>query len=485
MRQLRDLSFRYKIPLRGAVLVAITAVSVTLSLTGLEYEKLRSELIASSASLGRVLAKTLVTPLAHDDLWRAFEIINTPFHPQPGAALPQEPREIMILDGRGRVYASTHPSQYPVLSSLAETHPELREFRAALGSLSEAAPTVIEVAESQMLYVLTPVVADGITLGSLVMGYSKSAFVPRFVAIAKRAGLVTLIVVAVLIPATWFWARRFAQPLVALAHNMERVGRRLPEEAEIHLEESEDELGKAATAFRRMVAELREKEALERQVIVSERLAAIGQITAGIAHEVNNPLGGMLNAINTYKHHGKVDPFTNRTLSMLERGLLQIKETVAALLVEARVEQHPLARQDIEDVHTLVAADAQRKSARFVWENDLVATLPLPSTLVRQVLINLLLNAVSAIEREGRVQCHVYRDSRCLYMIVTNDGAHIGQDDMDHLFEPFASSREGGHGLGLWVSYQIVTQLGGEITVSSEPGETRFSVTIPAVEERA
>ena len=80
MFRLRDLSFRYKIPLRGSLLVVATALLVTASLMFREYDALRGDLIASSASMARLLAKTLVTPLVHDDVWRAFEIVNSPFH---------------------------------------------------------------------------------------------------------------------------------------------------------------------------------------------------------------------------------------------------------------------------------------------------------------------------------------------------------------------------------------------------------------------
>lgn len=483
MRPLRDLSFRYKIPLRGSLLVIITAVLVTTSLIAREYDELRRDLVANATSIGRVLAKTLVTPISHDDVWRAFEIINTPFEAAAIDQHPQDARVIMILDARQRVYVSTHPRQYPVLTDPGRNNPDLRGLEPTLASLQEFSGSVIDSPKSDMLYMVTPIMADGVPLGSLVMGYSKDAFLPRFFAIAKRAALVTALVVAVLIPASWFWARRFATPLVSLAASMEQIGRRLPEDSEIKVEESSDEIGKLGTAFKLMVAELREKEGLKRQVMLSERLAAVGRLTAAIAHEVNNPLGGMLNAINTYKHHGKADPLTNRTLLLLERGLLQIKDTVSALLVEAKVESHPLARQDVEDVRTLVAPDAQGKGAHLAWENDIVESLPLPSTLIRQVLINLLLNAIHAVDEGGQVACHVYRDSARLQLRVKNDGAFIEREQMEYLFEPFWTNSEGGHGLGLWVTYQIVQQLQGEIAVESVPGETQFSVTIPIEQE--
>jgi signal transduction histidine kinase len=483
--RLRDLSVRYKTALWGSVLVVLTAGAVTASLIFREYEELTGDLIATSGSMGRVLAKTLVTPLVHDDVWRAFEIINAPYPGAGSEPTPQTAEVVVVLDARQRVYVSTHPTEYPVLADPARANPDFNRLQGAVIKYKEFESQFIEVPGSGRIYVLTPVVSDGVLLGTLVMGYSKSAFVPRFYAIAERAGLVTLVVIAVLLPASWYWAHRAAKPLADLARSMGRVGAAIPADSEIRTRESKDEVGQLGAAFRGMLKELRKKESLEREIMLSERLAAVGRLSAGIAHEINNPLGGMLNAISTFRRHGNDDPLVGKTLSLLERGLTQIKDTVAALLVEAKVESHPLTRQDIEDTHTLVVADAHRKSARLSWENDIVGTLPLPSTLVRQILINLMLNAIQAIESGGAVACQVYRNSDHFFIVVRNDGAHIPPERMEYLFEPFATGREAGHGLGLWVTYQIVTQLGGEITVDSRPGDTRFAVALPLPEPAA
>ena len=479
MHPLRDLSFRYKIPLRGIALALITALLVTASLLKREYDELRQDLVTTSGHLARVLANAVVTPLLHDDVWRAFEIINSPFAAGSRENSPQTAELIMILDASRRVYLATDPKQYPMLSDPGRANPDFPELWQAIEQLREFETRVVDLAGSARLYVVTPIVADGVRLGTLVIGYSKNAFVPRYVGIAKGAALAMLAALAILLPASWYWAQRFARPLTELATTMGRIGATIPDATEVRIAESRDEIGQLGTAFKAMLNGLRDKAALERQVVHSERLAAIGRLSAGIAHEINNPLGGMLNAISTYRRHGNEDPLVARTLSLLERGLMQIKDTVAALLVEAKVESHPLTRQDIEDTHTLVAADAHGKSARLTWENDIVETLPLPSTLVRQILINLMLNAVQAIGPGGRVTGHVYRDSSRLHVVVGNDGAHIPPEQMTRLFEPFASGRDTGHGLGLWVTYQIVTQLGGEISVDSAPGETRFAVTLP------
>ncbi len=479
MLQLRDLSFRYKIPLRGSLLVVLTASAVTLSLMFSEYDELRQDVIAGSTSMGRLLARTLVTPLRHDDVWRAYEIINSPFDASARDAGPQTAEMVTVLDARGHVYVSTRPAQYPMLVEAARANADFHALEQAISSAKEFESIAVEIPNSDKLYVVTPVAADGVVLGTLVMGYSKSAFMPRFYAIAKRAGMVTLLVIAVLLPASWYWAQRFARPLVDLAQSMGEVSTRIPQENEVRIDESRDELGQVGTAYKAMLKELREKESLKREIVVSERLAAVGRLAAGIAHEINNPLGGMLNAINTFKRHGPDDPMTGRTLSLLERGLLQIRDTVAALLVEARVESHPLTRQDIEDTRTLVLADAQARSVAFEWENDIVEPVRLSSTLVRQILINLMLNAVRAAGESGRAAAHVFRDSSDLHIVVRNGGAHIPHERMEYLFEPFAPHQPDGHGLGLWVTYQIVRQLGGDVVVSSEPGRTLFQVTLP------
>ncbi|BCB27420.1 two-component sensor histidine kinase [Sulfurimicrobium lacus] len=477
---LRDLSLRYKIPLRVLMLASITAFLVTASILFRVYDETRNDLLRHAESMGRVLANTLVGPITHDDVWRAYEIINSPFQ-SGGQDQTQIAETILVLDTKGQIYASTRPAQYPMLADPGRIDPEYAAISEIATDRNDAKPAVIDLPNSSRLFVAIPVTSGGARLGTLVMGYSKSLFMPRFIGIAQRAALMTLLALAVLLPIAWYWGNRMAGPLVRLASCMDQIGPNVPEHLHCDLFESHDEIGRAGASFKRMLKELKDKERLEQEMMISERLAAVGRLSAGIAHEINNPLGGMLNTISTYKKHGSDDPRTLKTLSMLERGLTQIKDTVAALLVEAKVESHPLSRRDIEDTRTLVAAEAAGKGVELAWENDITTALPLPSTLVRQILINLLLNAIRAADK--RVECLVYRDSRSFTLAVKNDGAHIEEDDMPYLFEPFSRLSRNGHGLGLWVTYQIARQLNGGIVVESDPGETRFAVTLPLQEE--
>ncbi len=482
MPLLRDLSFRYKIPLRGIVLVLITASLLSGSLIYREYRELKQDLITTAASMGRVLAKTLVAPLVHDDVWRAYEIINSPF-PVTGEENPKLAEFVVVLDRRSQVYIATQPVQYRMLADPGRGNPDFNRLHDSIALLTGFEGRAVELPDSDMIYMLTPIVSDGVSLGTLVMGYSKSAFMPRFLEIARSGAVIALLVIALLIPASWYWAQRFAVPLVNLADVMGRIGRRIPDESEIHIEESKDEIGQLATAFKGMLSELREKQMLEQEMILSGRLAAVGRLSAAIAHEINNPLGGMFNALSTFRRHGNDDPLTLHTLDLIEGGLQQISETVSALLVEATHRSHPLSHQDIEDIRTLVLPDAHQKRTHLVWENGLDAVVPIPATPVRQILLNLLLNALHAVYDDGRVACQIRIGEGRLQIEVANDGQFIPREKMEVLFEPLSSGHDSsqgqGHGLGLWVTYQLVQQLGGEIVATSEPGETRFSVTLP------
>lgn len=482
MMHLKNISLKYKIPLRVTVLVIVTAFVLASTLVYRGIEDLHNNLIANADRIGRVIADTVVEPMLHDDVWRSFEIINTPFRVAKYHAQDQGAEYILILDTANKVYVATQPNRFPMLSDPATIEPRFTEILKALPELHDSRPTVVDPRKSKDLFLLIPIQSDGLRIGTLVMSYPKSPFTSRFYSLTQEAILITLLVLTVLLPLGMYWGRKMAAPLLQLSDAMSNITPKLPESSEIMLEESSDEIGQLGKAFKGMLAELKEKEQLQQQVIASDRLAAIGRLAAGIAHEINNPLGGMLNAISTYKRHGVQDPFTLKTLSILERGLIQIKETVAALLVEAKSKARPFDRDDIEDICTLIQPNIQAKHVNFTRKIDITGIQSIPSTLVRQVIINLLLNAVQATQEHGQVRLHIYRDSGNLIIDVTNNGSYIPQEKVAYLFEPFTSLNETGSGLGLWVIYQVVQQLGGLITVQSEENETRFTVQLPLQE---
>jgi signal transduction histidine kinase len=345
-------------------------------------------------------------------------------------------------------------------------------------------PRPYEYPGDRRLYVILPMLSDGVAIGTLIVGYDRALFLPRFYAIVKRVIFSALAVTALLLPFGWYLGNRMAAPLGHLASCLGKVGRQQPGDIVCTLRQGQDEIGLLGVSFQQMLKELVEKEQMEKKMLASERLAAIGRLAAGVAHEINNPLGGMLNALNTFRRYSETDALGMETLALLERGLQQIRETVSALLVEANPRSHQLTPEDIEDVRTLLMLDVNRRRIRLEWSNGLTRPIPLPSTPVRQILINLSLNAVQATREGGSVSCRVGEDGGSFVMSVQNEGAEISKDRLNRLFEPF-SDEAIGSGLGLWVTYQLIQQMNGAIDVQYAGGRTLFRVEVPVLESIA
>lgn len=482
MRMPFNLSFRYKIPLWGSFLIVATATIISCTLLFRAYDDLKSDLLHDAEAQGRTLAKTLFAVILQDHVQQAYEILNAPLSgPSEGNMVQVE--SLLVLDARQRVYVSTRPESLPMLADFGGLSPGFANVAKSIAGMGNETG-VFEPDDSEYLFVATPIIEEEARLGTVVQIYPKNALLPRFFDSAGQAALMGGLILAILLPINWYWGRRTANPLVRLTERMEELGRGQPPDGiSPELYGYDDELGRLFGAYNRTVQQLREKALIEQEVVRSERLVAIGRLAAGIAHEINNPLLGMLTSINTLRRHGEPDARTLKTLMLLERGLTQIRETVAALLVDAQVKSRNFSPQDMDDVRTLITPQAHKRSVDVRWTTGLGGTLPLPSTLVRQVLINLILNAVQAADEGGEVDVIVAVTADVMAMEIVNSGRILSETQRVHLFEPFINAGETGRGLGLWVCYQIVHQLGGNIDVTSGMiggrGQTRFAVSLP------
>lgn len=482
MRWLFNLSFRHKIPLWTSFLIGFSIFVVGTALMTRAYQDMKRAVVISADNLGHTLANTVAPTLLHDDVWRAFEIVRSPIRGE-SAQTPVQVDAVVVLGRDRKVFVSSDPDTLPMLSEVTALGADWQRLNEYLATPAEPAwPLVLEPTGSSYLYVAMPVTDKDAKLGHLVLRYAKSVFHPWFIDTIWQGLGLGLLVLAVLIPINWYWGGRMAAPLVDLAQRMGMMLEKPPEPLPPDMYPYHDELGQLFQAYDRMVLALRDKAALEGEMVKSERLAAIGQLTAGIAHEINNPLAGLMTVVDTLKLRDDLDPRVLRNLELIDRGLMQIRDTVAALLVQTRVQARPLNQHDLEDIHTLIQPQVGKRRIRLDWSATMPAELPAPASLVRQILINLLLNAVQAAAEGGHVSLWLGKKDdaeSCLTIVVRNDGAHLSEDQLAHLFEPFASTRAGGHGLGLWVTYQIVTQLNGRIAARNVDNQVEFVVNLP------
>jgi signal transduction histidine kinase len=481
-----NLSYRIKIPLAISAVILLTELVVTTTLVTRAYADARADLEASARNLSIVLARSLRDPMVRDDLWQAFEVIRTPL---AARAADNPLQDIVVLDAQSRVFVASDPRRLPVLTPLQELDEPLVQLVTG-GRVNDFDMRVSRDGGRSEIAAAGPILADdGTRLGTVLLTFDAERYYTRIRSTLLQLALISLPGLLLLIPLGWYWGKRMAGPLSNMAQALSRVGRDSPASIAADLPpEGEDEIGVLARRTRDMLGQLARKESMEREMVASERLAAVGRVSAAIAHEINNPLGGMINAIDTARLHGRPDAVTNKTLGLLERGLDQIRTTVSALLVEARLDSPELSAQDWQDLRTLIEPQLADRRVQLAWSVDFLedTQVRLPAHLIRQLVLNILLNAVKSAGANGRVELVVQRHSGRLDITVTNTGAPIPPDLLGRLFEPFvaATERDGkrSYGLGLWVCYQIVQQLRGTINAESADGHTRFEVSLPFVE---
>lgn len=485
--KLPHLSYRIKIPLAISAVIVLTEFVVTTTLVSRAYSDARTDLEASARNLSTVLARSLRDPMVRDDLWQAFEVIRTPL---AARAADNPLQDIVVLDEQSRVYVASDPVRVPVLTPLRQLDEPLVQL-VADGRLQDFDMLVSREGEHSAMAAAGPILSDdGTRLGTVLLSFDADRYYARIRATLLHLAWVSLPGLLLLIPLGWYWGKRIAEPLANLARALSRVGRDSPASIAADLPpESRDEIGVLALRTRGMLEQLTRKESMEQEMVTSERLAAVGRVSAAIAHEINNPLGGMINAIDTARLHGTPDVVTGKTLDLLERGLDQIRTTVSALLVEARLDSPELSVQDWQDLRTLIEPQLAERHLRLGWSVAVPADsrVPLPAHLIRQLVLNILLNAVKSSSEYGVIDFNVRQLPGRLDISVANTGAPIPAETMGRLFEPFAvpTVRDGkrSYGLGLWVCYQIVQQLRGTIAAESMDGRTRFDVSLPIAED--
>ncbi len=225
--------------------------------------------------------------------------------------------------------------------------------------------------------------------------------------------------------------------------------------------------------------------AAQAQLIQTEKLAALGRLAAGIAHEVNNPLQPVLNcledAIEDLEQGMGVDP---EGLRIAEREVQRIKTIVSRLLDFSRPSTSETVRIDlaviIPEVLALVNKQLERMGVQVDVHLSEVDRLFGSPTQIKQVILNLLLNAMESMPDGGQITIDVYPDGDGAALAITDTGQGMDQQTIDQIFEPFYSTKGDGTGLGLAVSYGIIQGHGGAINVTSEPGRgSRFTVWLP------
>lgn len=458
---LRRLPYRVQIPLGLSLAVLLAAVLVTAITARVQAQNARRDTL-SLLDRAVVLVIAQVRPLlAADDTWRVFSLLRDTVQLVPGADADQA--RLAILSPDGAVFAASDPVKLEtgrqVLGKvwreqllLSATEADQRKQLA----LSDGSVVLIDPIRSE----------DGQTLGFVFTEVEAAAFAPDWASLARTALIGFLLAVTVLVPLGWWVGKRMARPVGRLVAVIERIGRDDPGVLRDQVPKTTDpELSRIGDAVGQLMGELERRKAAEERALSAERLAAVGKMTAAVAHEINNPLAGMLTATQTLRLHGGTETIRLRTIDLLDRGLQQVRTTVAALLPQARIEDRPLEPGDLEDIVTLVKGTADKQHAEIRFQVDVESALRVPSAPLRQVMLNLLLNALKAAGDNGTVSARLQADETRVRFCISNSGPVLSAERFKRTLA--AESGKDPRGFGLWVCQELASHLRGRFELDT------------------
>lgn len=490
--KLPSMSLMTKVPLMITLVVFASTLIIGLLVIERDWSRQRTILEAQTLTLARATAAAGKAHIVNTDVWALYRILRQLGERGTDGAGLAPVVEAAFLQPDGTTLAHTNPRAHPVGLKLASGS-EAGAERLAQAIGAEAAQLLPEDVRGQgFIDAVAPITIDGVKVGLVLLRSSTAGLIAQLrtdaiVVIAFSVGLAMVMSLF----GTWL-SRRMVRPLQNLADGIDAVARGDLSGIRNLQRPGRDEIGQVTRQFNRMVEELAEKKQLERELAASERLAGLGRFAAGLAHEVNNPIGGMMNCVQMLSRRPDDAELVRRYVPLLDNGLRSISATIQALLGELRGDEKrtPCKVRCLTSLEEMVRSEIGDRQIRLDWVVDTadLSGLAVDCTCphIHQIVVNLTRNAIAVMPDGGRLSFTSRKVGEELELVVADTGPGMDDETMERLFEPFYSTRPGGSGLGLWITYRIVERMGGSIRVESRPRRgTRFVVTLPLVESQA
>lgn len=428
-------------------------------------------LVERGKALAQALAGQVAAPLLVEDALAVRVALER-------AAADPLVRYVAVEGARGEITAHTLP--HPPPAALADL------WKASLGG-----PVRFRSAAEALLDVSAPVVAEG--PWRLHVGLSRAGAVAEARGTIWVLGAGLVVAVALVLGGAHLVGVRVSGPLSCL----EAAVARFPQSAHPagHARSGTREVVALAEGFARMARRLEalyeERAATQTRMIQAERLAALGEIAAGLAHEILNPLDGVQECLRFLDRDPHKSERAAKYYPMLASGLERIARTMRDMLMFARVGQEVCLRPHrltsvLESHHLMVRTHLKDRQVELTWMRPGPWVCVCDQRGLEQAFLNLVLNAAEAAEGSARPQVRI--EAGCegpwVCLAVEDSGPGVSEDLRGRIFDPFFTTKPAGKGtgLGLSVSRQLIRAAGGEVEVATERstlGGARFIIRLP------
>lgn len=462
--------FTVKIPLVVvALMIAVSGIVSNRVLARLaETQERYLEQLASAYLDG--LATSILPSVLREDVWEVFDALDRAKERYKGLDLSWT----TVTNSEGKILASSQPAEFATLDDLSP----------AVAVRFSTSQELSLPQEGEVAYVHRNLEYQGRTIGGIYATIRVGALNQErsevFFALLATNTILSLLMAGL----GYFTVRRMMRPMNILSKHID-TGQHGPVElvAEQDLDAHGPEFARLFRRFNTMVQGVNERELLATKLSEEEKLASLGRLASGIAHEINNPLGGLFNALDALKRHGERDSVRETSVRLIEQGLAGIRDLVRSTLATYRADRtnSTLRAQHLDDLRLLIRPEVKRKVLDVAWNNEITGDLPLPAGPIRDAVLNLLINACSASPESGRVTFLARCVDQRLLVEIDDEGPGLPPEVRKYLKQPDVGSApiDQRGGLGLWMVKRLAMEYGGELraTNNGERG-TRVSLVI-------
>ncbi len=457
----------------GTTSLIILFVPIGLYITQNVSTAAEESLLARARSIGNTLATQLVEPMLVEDRLTLHDALHK------AEMTERDIYYLCIEDAQGRIMAHTFDGGFPSqLTQLRKgIHGEIVRFRTENEPLLDIS---VPIMESQ--------------LGTLRVGMSRGKAIKATNRLSLLMGIALCLSISVVFVGANLVAKKVSRPL----HQLEAEVSRFPQQYNVDQDlnvSGTKEVESLAKGFRDMAQRLilleREREATQERMVNAERLAVLGELAAGLAHEIHNPLDGMLECLRFLDSEQTKSERAAKYYPMLNDGLQRIAGVMRKMLTFARSGQNISIEvcsvaEVLEALELLLQADLKKRNVRFSWKCPKNCLCLCDRNGLTQAGLNLILNAAEAVEQgeDKQVRIKAINDSQWVYVFVEDSGPGISSELSKRIFAPFFTSKPSGKGtgLGLSVSRELIRASGGEIELARHAsllGGAKFIIRLP------
>ncbi len=418
------------------------------------------------------LSSSILPHVLRDDVWETYDALKRAANRYKGLDV----NWTTVVDADNRVIASSVPKRFPLQSKL-----DLKID----GPEAEGTQTHLDEANGVSQF-RRRLVYQGRSLGAIYGEIRIASLIAERWDVFKVLVITNLLLTIALAGFGYLAVRRMLRPVRVLSGHMlvaaEGHVKKIPDE---QLGRPDSEFGQLFRTYNSLVTSVAERERLLKHLAEDERLASLGRLASGMAHEINNPLGGMLNAVDAIARHGDRPEVRTTSIDLLRRGLNGIRRVVRSALAtyRHRSEDRVLAAGELDDLALLIEPEVKRKGLRLTWTNELQQDFAAPAHPIRDAALNLLLNACSVSPPGSTIAFRAEADGEELRMSVSDEGPGLPDDVRNYLNTEDSRTLplEDHRGLGIWVVKRLLRDNNGTIrTESNRPRGTRITLLIPA-----